>query len=211
MGLLVPVGHRLHIGKKLVELRARQSGLVITAHAAAMAVHDARDQRGQLRLLLQRQRVQNAIAIERHDVERGQALLHISQADAVCIRLALQRQNAACLIQHCLPLRGGGADAVQQQHVRALCQHIGVFDHRHRPGTRLYQLGRTNASVAILVNQVQRGTVKFNAACRAGQRHPQLLIQLCNVCDICATADGDLIDPTCPEKLPFVLLHGTRP
>ena len=97
-------------------------------------------------------------------------------------------------------------DAGQLQHITAIGQHLRVFDSGHGPFAGGYQLGRANAPVLALVNQIQRGAVKFNSPGGASQRHPQLLIQLTDVGNVLACADNDLIHISGTEKLPLVLL-----
>ncbi len=121
--------------------------------------------------------------------------------------MAAQRQNAPRFIGQGLALLGTFVDAGQLQHIRARGQHIRVIDHGYRPLASLHQLWGTNAAIGVLVNQVQRDTVKLNTPGGTGQGHPQLLVQLANVGDIGTGANLNLIHPSRTEKLPLMLLH----
>ena len=203
----MPIGHGLHIGKKLRQRRRAHAGLAIAARAGTVAVHDALGQGVQTRGIGQELGgVKNAIAIQGHGVQIGQPSLHLPQADRAAVRLPGQRQNALGFGVH-----GGtrfviDVDAGQRQHVCPTGENLGIAHMGNRPLARGQQLGGTDAAIAVVINDIEGGGVKLHATCGAGQGHPQLLVQLCQVGNIGPGANHDLVHAPGANKLPSVLL-----
>ena len=208
--LCKPGLQRTHIGKKCFSAAAVNAGHTVATIHAAVNFLNTGDQRGQRFIAFGGGGRDHAIAIEAQRLQRCQALLHLGQRNGAGLALPRQHQHTTGLGQQQRTFFARIVDAGQLQHITAIGQHLRVLDAGHRPFTGCHQLGRANASILADINQIQRRAIKFNPSGRAGQRHPELLIQLTNVGNVLTGPDDDLIHIARPEKLPLVtLLHET--
>ena len=205
--LLVPGLNGAHIDKEGIERGARHARFAIDPFAAAVELHDAAHQVAEHRCIGQRLGVDQAIAIERHGIQRSQALLHFGQRESILAFAPGPAQDALGLGMQRRAGLGVGAQAGELQRIAAAGQHLGIADLGRGPFAGLHQFRRADAAVLVMVDQIQRRAVEFNAPRGAGQRHPQGLVQFADMGDIFAGTDGHLVHPAGTEKLPCVLLH----
>ena len=205
-GLCKPDLQTLHIRPEGLGVHSADTGHAVAAFRRAIGYLNAGNQCGQCVVAFSRQRRNHTITVETQGLQRSQALLHLRQRDGGRLWLPRQRQHTLRLCQQQRAIFMALVDAGQLQHIAAIGQHLRVFDSGHGPLAGGYQLGWTNAPVLALVNQIQRGAVKFNSPGGASQRHPQLLIQLTDVGNVLTRADNNLVHISGTEKLPLVLL-----
>ena len=205
-----PIGLGLQIGKKLLQRGLGQPGLVVAALHAAVGLHDALGQRLQVGVRLQCLQRQHAVAIEGHGMQLGQALLHLGQAQAAGPGLTGQRQNALRLGQHGGAVFHLGLQAIELQHIAGAGEHFGIAHMGHGPLAGSEQFGRADTAIAIAVDGVQRGGIELHPPRRAGQRHPEFLVQLRQMGDVGPGADNHLIHASCAYKLPTMRFHRCR-
>ena len=143
------------------------------------------------------------VPVEGHGVQGGGALGGVLDGDLDCIGLVEPFEHAP-----------GGAEQrlvgdVGQRHRLAALEHgVEVGQGRVGPGDGLQQLGRADAPVAVAVDQREGGGVQLGALHGAGQRDPQLEVEVLEVAKIIRGADGHLVEAAGAGEAPGVGGHG---
>ena len=146
----------------------------------------------------------HAVAVERLRVEGRYRLRHVSQQKRRRVRLAGAFEQLLEGGQERLPLGRVAPHLVQRDLVLAREEEVELREARRHPFDGRQHLGHAHASVAVGVEQLQRGGVKPHARRRRGKHRPQLLVQLLEREQVVARLHLRLHAPCGLEELPFV-------
>jgi hypothetical protein len=91
-------------------------------------------------------------------------------------------------------------DGGQRSRVGSLGEPVEFFEQRRRPLGGGQDLRGADATVMVGVDEVEGLGVELDAARRAGQRHPELLIELGQRRCVLAGVEPDLVEPAGAEK-----------
>jgi hypothetical protein len=106
----------------------------------------------------------------------------------------------------CRPGLRGLVDRIERQAVVAVLQLVPILEGGRRPFDGGKHLRRTDASIAIGVDQIERALVELNAAGRAGERDPKLLIERRQMGDIGTGVDADLVETASTKEPPDMVM-----
>ena len=204
VGLGMPVARCLHFGEEGFHAGAVHAGRLLVAVGHAAVQPDDFGDGGAHGFVLRRVGRDHAVAVEAHGGQQLAPVGDVGEGERVVIGPALDLQQAARFLQQ--PRAGGVAvvKVAQRQHVAALQQHVGVAKPRADPFARRDHFGRAHAAVAVGVDQVEGACVEVDAARRARERHPELLVELRDAGDVLAGAKDHLVGAARADELPAV-------
>ena len=125
LGARMPVAQCAQVRIEGLCLLARDAGHAVGAGSGAVGLANAFNQLGQCLVALGRGGADDAVAIEAHGRQGGQAIAHLGQAQRGAAGLAGQGQHALGLGMQQGALLAVALQAGQLQHVAAIGQHLG--------------------------------------------------------------------------------------
>lgn len=175
------------------------SGRLVEAHRPASVGHaagavDHFSSQLPRRQVSRRRRRHHAIAVEGPRVEGLSRRHHVGHRQRGRGRLAHHVEHRPRRQPQPPPLFAG-RQVREHQLVLALEQRASVAQHRAQPARRGDQLLRANAAVVVRIQQVDRARVEHQALGRAGQRHPQLLVEFSQLHQVVARGEVHLVEP----------------
>ena len=111
-------------------------------------------------------------------------------------------QNLPGKIGDQFAFRRGVVDGGRLERRAAFEQVVRIFHQAARPFGGGDEFRRAHAAVLVGVNQRKRGLVEFDARGGAGERDPELLVELVEVQQVGARADDDLVESAGAEEFP---------
>src|SRR5690606_13736136 len=150
----------------------------------------------------------DAIAIEAFPGQQLVEVGEVGERDRRRIGLSDQAQDALRLDREgCTGLRIG-AQRLERHLVAPAQQVVGILEVVPDPACRFDQLRRADAPVGVGVDEIERAGIELQPARRAGERRPELLVEVLDVDDVRAAADDDLVDSGDTDELPA--MRGNR-
>ena len=203
LSLLPPIRKRRRLREELVHLALRDAGPAAAVRLAAEARDDVGDDR--LRRIIRRGfSGHDAVAVKLRLGENLRGVACVFQRDRRGVLLAEVCENLFGGREELLAFRRRVVDGTELNRAGAAQQIIRVLHHRAGPLDRRDDLRRANASVLVRVDQVERLRVELDAAGRAAQRGPQLLIELVEIREIGSRCEVNLLEAAGAEKAPGV-------
>jgi hypothetical protein len=197
----LPLGEGLELLPEGVQPRLVEPGEAAPVLDAAGAGHGVDDDLARLRVLGRLGR-HHAVAVEGGPGEDVAQVLHVVRRDLAGLRLAQAGQDASGRAEQRLPLRRGVVDDVERQGVLAGHEGAQVLEPRPAPAERRQDLGGAHPAVLVQVQQRQCPLVELQPLDRAGERHPELLVQVLQVREVAGRLQRHLVEPADSVEAP---------
>jgi hypothetical protein len=201
LALLPPRRPGLALGEEAVEQRLVDAGPPAAVGHRADGRDDVLDELARRGVVGHRRR-DDAVAVQLRLGEAAGRVLDVGQRDRRRLLLAQALEQLAHALEHRLARGPAVVDGGERDLVASDLERRKVAQALAAPLHGADDLGRADAAVLVGVDERERALVVLEALDRAGQRSPQLEVEVAEVGEIVRRLEADLVEAARARELP---------